>query len=92
MLSKIKNIIFISSIAFRIVKCFNSYNHCINPGDIALTFNGCPNLEFTNDILDILDKENVKATFFINGENCDIKNNLEAKVNLFLTINIYIYV
>jgi len=79
MFSKIKNIIFISSIAFKIVKCVNSYDHCINPGDIALTFNGCPSLEFTNVILDILDKENVKATFFINGENCNLKNNHEAK-------------
>jgi len=33
-------------------------------------------------VLDILKKENVKATFFINGKNCmDVANDPEAQVS-----------
>ncbi|OUM68568.1 carbohydrate esterase family 4 protein, partial [Piromyces sp. E2] len=56
-----------------------TFDHCKNPGEIALTFNDGPNLEYTNDILDILDKEDIKATFFISGEESDLKNNSKAK-------------
>ncbi|KAG0333058.1 hypothetical protein BG000_009512 [Podila horticola] len=35
---------------------------------IAITFDDGP-FEYTNDLLDILDRENVKATFFLNGRN-----------------------
>jgi len=53
---------------------------CVNKGDFALTFDDGPSLEYTNMVLDILDKENVKATFFINGMNtCDLKNNPSAQ-------------
>ncbi len=49
---------------------------------IALTFDDGPHVQYTEIILDILDKYNVKATFFIIGENakrlpelvCKIKN------------------
>ncbi|ORX60786.1 glycoside hydrolase/deacetylase [Piromyces finnis] len=53
---------------------------CINNGDIALTFDDGPSLDYTSRILDILDYEDVKATFFVNGMNtCDLKNNQVAR-------------
>jgi len=56
-----------------------TFDHCINPGDVALTFDNGPDLDYTNAILDILDREDVKATFFVNGREIDLKNNPEAK-------------
>ncbi|CAF3470990.1 unnamed protein product [Fusarium graminearum] len=41
---------------------------CTTPGVIALTFDDGP-LTYTNDILDLLDSKNVKATFFVAGNN-----------------------
>lgn len=41
---------------------------CKLPGKVALTFDDGPN-KFTTELLDILNKNNVKATFFINGAN-----------------------
>lgn len=38
---------------------------------IAFTFDDGPNLTVTTDILDILEKEEVKASFFIIGQNVD---------------------
>jgi len=49
---------------------FEVIESCKNPGDFALTFDDGPNLENTPLVLDILKKENVKATFFVNGKNC----------------------
>jgi len=48
---------------------YQSYEKCINPGDFALTFDDGPNTESTEMILDYLKKENIKATFFVNGNN-----------------------
>jgi len=53
-----------SAFGFEVIKA------CRNPGDFALTFDDGPNLENTPLVLDILKKENVKATFFVNGKNC----------------------
>lgn len=39
---------------------------CTVPGTVALTFDDGPNI-YTNDLLDVLDKHNAKATFFITG-------------------------
>jgi len=36
---------------------------------VALTFDDGPNLPYTNQILDILKKENIKAAFFVCGAN-----------------------
>ena len=51
----------------------------INPPEsdnvIALTFDDGPHKDYTKEILDILDEYNVKATFFIVGENVEIDNN-----------------
>ncbi|ORX83874.1 glycoside hydrolase/deacetylase, partial [Anaeromyces robustus] len=53
---------------------------CKTPGDFALTFDDGPNLENTPLVLDILKKENVKATFFVNGNNCvDVANTPAAQ-------------
>ncbi|KAI0156670.1 carbohydrate esterase family 4 protein [Hypoxylon sp. FL1284] len=41
---------------------------CANPGQIALTFDDGPWL-YTKEVLDELDKYNVKATFFVTGKN-----------------------
>ncbi|KAG6009219.1 hypothetical protein E4U21_003072 [Claviceps maximensis] len=41
---------------------------CTQPGMVALTFDDGP-FTFTNDLLDLLDGSNTKATFFITGNN-----------------------
>ncbi|TVY79762.1 Chitin deacetylase [Fusarium oxysporum f. sp. cubense] len=41
---------------------------CTTPGVIALTFDDGP-LDYTNDLLDLLDERNVQATFFVAGNN-----------------------
>lgn len=38
---------------------------------VALTFDDGPDPRFTPQILDILKKNNIKATFFVVGENCE---------------------
>lgn len=43
------------------------YN-CVNTGDVALTFDDGPS-PYTSHILDVLDRYNAKATFFISGNN-----------------------
>ncbi|KAG4442840.1 hypothetical protein IFR05_001636 [Cadophora sp. M221] len=44
------------------------FRHCSVDGTIALTFDDGPG-EWTEDLLDILKSNNVKATFFITGNN-----------------------
>ncbi|KAG4099782.1 glycoside hydrolase/deacetylase [Neocallimastix lanati (nom. inval.)] len=59
---------------------YKNYDECIKPGDFALTFDDGPNSKLTDMVLDVLKKENVKATFFINGKNCmDVANDPEAQ-------------
>ncbi|KPM43681.1 hypothetical protein AK830_g2910 [Neonectria ditissima] len=41
---------------------------CTEPGTVALTFDDGP-YDYTNDMLDLLDELDVKATFFIAGNN-----------------------
>jgi len=79
MFNKFKNTFLILAAIFKTATAIQTFDHCINPGEVALTFNDGPSLEYTNTILDILEKENVKATFFISGEDCDLKFNEEAK-------------
>lgn len=43
---------------------------CVRPGDIALTFDDGVS-KVTKDVLDILRRENVKATFFVIGNTLD---------------------
>ncbi|KAH8732274.1 hypothetical protein GQ44DRAFT_602887 [Phaeosphaeriaceae sp. PMI808] len=44
------------------------YN-CVTPGTIALTYDDGPQKVLTAHILDLMDKYNAKATFFITGNN-----------------------
>jgi len=74
-----KNTLLILAAVFHAVTAheIETYDRCINPGDIALTFEDGPNVEYTNKILDLLEEEDVKATFFVNG-----KNNIETDPNI----------
>ncbi len=80
MTKKLTNVFLILVVSIKITLAIQTYDHCINPGDIALTFDDGPSIEYTEVILNILDKANVKATFFISGEDSDLVNNSEAKV------------
>ena len=52
----------------------------LNKPMIALTFNNGPNYN-TNKILDILDKYNIKATFFISANNIEDNEQIIKKMN-----------
>jgi len=43
--------------------------HCSEPNTIALTFDDGPNDQTTPQLLDVLKANNIRATFFINGDN-----------------------
>jgi chitin deacetylase len=70
-------IVLVAFLLFQISKLrtfqfFGGLTARVNTNDkvVALTFDDAPS-EYTEDILDILDKENVKATFYAIGENLD---------------------
>jgi len=66
---------------------YKNYDKCIKPGDFALTFDDGPTNEYTAMVLDVLKKENVKATFFVNGKNCmDVANDSEAQVSFIIIV------
>ena len=46
---------------------------------IALTFDDGPNTTTTNDVLDVLDKYNAKASFFLIGDNIDPESAVSVK-------------
>lgn len=45
------------------------FSHCVNPGQVAFTFDDGPQPEVTNKVLDFLKENNIIGTFFINAEN-----------------------
>ncbi|OUM61303.1 carbohydrate esterase family 4 protein, partial [Piromyces sp. E2] len=45
------------------------YTTCLEPGQFALTFDDGPNPETTPIALEVLERYNIKATFFINAVN-----------------------
>ncbi len=47
---------------------------------IALTFDDGPGGEFTTKILDVLDQYQVKATFFMNGDQVEMRPNIAKEV------------
>ncbi|KAJ3337856.1 chitin deacetylase [Gonapodya sp. JEL0774] len=47
---------------------FGVFNSCNQPGVVAITFDDGP-FAYTPALLDLLDREGVKATFFVNGRN-----------------------
>jgi peptidoglycan/xylan/chitin deacetylase (PgdA/CDA1 family) len=61
--------------AFAVSSSFshNVITHVDTGGEklVALTFDDGPDPRFTPEILDILKKNNIKATFFVVGENCE---------------------
>ncbi|KAL6592742.1 glycoside hydrolase/deacetylase [Neocallimastix californiae] len=66
------------SVSKETVSGFKYYDSCIEKNQWALTFDDGP-YKFDMELLDLLKKKNVKATFFINGANVmDIKTT-EAK-------------
>ncbi|OUM61640.1 carbohydrate esterase family 4 protein [Piromyces sp. E2] len=58
----------IAALGFASVASAALIEHCIKPNTVALTFDDGP-FEYTNKLLDTLKAANIKATFFINGEN-----------------------
>lgn len=63
------------------VRAGKSYQYCRTAGQMALTFDDGPHL-FTPELLDYLKKENIKATFFVNGmnHNCIYNSTYSAMV------------
>jgi peptidoglycan/xylan/chitin deacetylase (PgdA/CDA1 family) len=51
---------------------------------IALTFDDGPNLAYTNDILDLLEQYNAKATFFVCGSNLTVSTKATLKRTITL--------
>lgn len=68
-----------SSIKRRVVVYKNISSGCIDPGVIYLTFDDGPQAGTTEQILNILKEENVKATFFVTSKGPDnlLKRELE---------------
>lgn len=50
------------------------------PGQVALTFDDGPHPAFTRQVLDILDRYGVKATFFVIGQNVAAHPELTAEI------------
>lgn len=62
----------------------NYFVESINKGNnkgIALTFDDGPNAEITPKILAILEKENIKATFFVIGDQIEENKSLLLKIH-----------
>lgn len=65
-------------------------DYTIDKSAIYLTFNGGPEPEATLKILEILDKYNAKATFFVQGENARINEKIvKSEFDKGHTIGIY---
>lgn len=47
------------------------YQGCLTEKVVALTFDDGPNPPYTTELLNLLDRENVKATFFLIGQNVE---------------------
>lgn len=58
--------IFQEQLAAAVAEGINSH---FNPKLIYLTFDDGPSTKYTNEVLDILKEKNIKATFFVVGEN-----------------------
>jgi len=68
------------------------FSKCIHEKDFAITFDDGPSLDYTSKVLDVLDEFHVKATFFINGNNCvNILENKTARVIININIIIILF-
>lgn len=72
-------ILYIGVTRLRLNYFYNSINSGIVKG-ISLTFDDGPNPEYTEKILDILKKKNVKASFFIIGKNIKGNENILKRI------------
>ena len=61
-------------------KCAYAFSGPYNKAEVALTFDDGPDLEFTPKILDKLKQHNVKATFFLLGENAEKFPNVVKRI------------
>lgn len=72
-------ILYIGVTRHRLNYFYNSINSGNKPG-LSLTFDDGPNPDFTEKVLKILDKKNVKASFFIIGKNIVGNESLLQKI------------
>jgi len=69
-----------SYIAFSLAGPAKVYTECKKPGQFVLTFDDGPKVETTPKTLEILKKNGIKATFFINAKNyVDLVNDAAAQ-------------
>ncbi len=61
----------VASVKRRVVVYKNIASGCIDPGVIYLTFDDGPQIGTTEQILNVLKEENVKATFFVTSKGPD---------------------
>jgi len=62
-----------------IAKKAKVYTNCLKPGQFVLTFDDGPNPSTTPKALEVLEKYNIKGTFFINSQNwSDLDNDPSA--------------
>ena len=64
------------------VKCDNVYTRCINDKHISFTFDDSPSNNTVN-LINILNQNNVSATFFINGIHIIRDNNINIMKKLY---------
>jgi len=77
----IKNTLLLAALAMvPSVFGYQVFDKCNQPGVVALTFDDGPNTT-TSALLDLLKKEGIKATFFVNGDNFmnEVMSNPEAQ-------------
>ncbi|MEI2315855.1 peptidoglycan-N-acetylglucosamine deacetylase [Bacillus paramobilis] len=65
---------------FWVEKYAYAFSGPYNKAEVALTFDDGPDLEFTPKILDKLKQHNVKATFFLLGENAEKFPNVVKRI------------
>lgn len=80
MKSLLKLFILSSYVAFSLAGSAKVFTECKKPGQFVLTFDDGPKVATTPKALEILKKNGIKATFFINAKNyVDLPNDPEAQ-------------
>jgi peptidoglycan/xylan/chitin deacetylase (PgdA/CDA1 family) len=68
-LRKILNVLGVTFLASSsLVSAQGMINNCNEPGYVAITYDDGPNV-YTSDLVQLLNDNDVKATFFVNGDN-----------------------
>lgn len=73
-------IIIIGSIGANKNKVYSKYDEQIKPKEIYLTFDDGPGTKTTNQVLDILKENNIKATFFIVGKQIEGREDILKRI------------